>query len=296
MSASAATSPFELVLDARASLGEGPTWSAAEQVLYWVDINAPSLNRLDPATGRNETMPMPASIGSFALRSRGGFVVALRDGLWFADAKGRLERKIVDAPYDPHHHRFNDGRCDPQGRFWVGSMNEDRDAPSGALARLDADLRFEEVMGRMTISNGLAWSPDGRTMYHADTPTQTIRAFDFDARTGTPSRPRTFARFTGEGDRPDGCAVDSEGCYWSAFYRGGRVVRLAPDGTLLGEYPVPAMCPSMCAFGGPDLRTLYVTTARQHRPDDELARLPHTGGIFAMRVDVPGLPEPMFAG
>jgi sugar lactone lactonase YvrE len=133
-------------------------------------------------------------------------------------------------------------------------------------------------------------------MYHADTPTLTVDAYDFDARTGTPSNRRTFARFTGETDRPDGGTVDSAGNYWSAFYRGGRIVQLSPSGHLLASFPIPAMCPTMCAFGGADLRTLYVTTARQQRDDAELARLPQTGGIFAMRVDIPGLPEPKFAG
>jgi sugar lactone lactonase YvrE len=291
-----ASSPFRCVLDIRASLGEGPVWSVREQALYWVDINAPTLNRFDPRSGRNEAMAMPCSIGCFALRSDGGFVVALRDGIWLADSDGKLERKLVDAPYDTRSHRFNDGRCDRQGRFFAGTMNEARDSASAALYRLETRGALTRILGDMTISNGLAWSPDGRTMYHADTPTRTIRAFDYDVATATPSRPRDFHRFTGETERPDGCTVDSAGTYWSALYRGGKVVRISPGGTLLAEYPVPAMCPTMCAFGGPDLRTLYVTTARQQRDADELARLPHSGGIFAMQVDTAGLPEPLFAG
>jgi sugar lactone lactonase YvrE len=289
-------SPFRCVLDARASLGECALWNGAEQALYWVDINAPTLNRFDPATGTNRAMPMPASIGSFAFRARGGFVVALRDGLWLADGDGRLERKVADAPYDPAHHRFNDGRCDRQGRFCAGVMDESHTANSGSLWRLDADLGFARVLGDMMISNGLAWSPDGRTMYHTDTPTRTVHAYDYDAATGTPSNPRVFAHWTAEGDRPDGATVDAEGCYWSAFYGGGKVVRVSPRGETLALFPVPALCPTMCALGGPDLRTLYVTSARQQRPAEELSRLPQSGGIFAMRFDVPGLPEPPFAG
>jgi len=146
------------------------------------------------------------------------------------------------------------------------------------------------------ISNGLAWSPDGRTMYHADTPTHVIRAFAYDAASGMPSGPRVFAQWSGEADRPDGAAVDSAGNYWSAFYRGGKVVKVSPDGRVLAEYATPAMCPTMCAFGGKDLRTLYVTSARQLREPDELAQLPQSGGIFAFAVDTPGLPEPQFAG
>jgi sugar lactone lactonase YvrE len=289
-------SPFVCVLDSKSSLGECPVWSAHERVLYWVDINAPSLNRFDPATGGNVAMPMPESIGSFALRAGGGFIVALRGGIWLARADGKLERKILDAPYDPAHHRFNDGRCDPQGRFFAGTMNERRDAYSAELLRIDADCTMTPILKDLMISNGLAWSPDGRTMYHADTPTHIVRAFDYDAATGTPSRPRVFAKWDGETDRPDGGAVDSAGNYWTEFYRGGKVLQLSPRGEILAEYPIPTMCPTMCAFGGPDLRTLYVTSARQMREPDELARLPQSGGIFAMTVAIPGLPEPAFAG
>jgi sugar lactone lactonase YvrE len=290
------TSAFECVLDVKASLGECPVWSADEHVLYWVDINAPSLNRFDPATRTNTAWPMPESIGCFALRVSGGFVAALRDGLWTVDRDGRLKRKLVNAPYDPAHHRFNDGRVDPQGRLWAGSMNEKRDANTAHLYRLDPDMKLTATIDDIMISNGLAFSPDGRTLYHADTPVRTIHAYDFDGATGAIANRRVLARFDGETDRPDGAAVDSDGCYWSAFYRGGKVVRISPAGALLAEHLLPARCPTMCAFGGPDLRTLYVTSARQMRDAAELAHLPQSGGIFAMRVDTPGVVEPKFAG
>ena len=289
-------SSFECVLDIKASLGECPTWSVDEQSLYWVDINAPSLNRFDPRTGCNVAWPMPEAIGCFALREGGRFVAALRSGIWLVDRAGKLERKLAAAPYDPAHHRFNDGRADAQGRFWAGSMNERRDAGSAWLYRLDSRLTLTPMISGITISNGLAWSPDSRTLYHADTPTRTIHAWDFDPVTGNIANRRVFAQFAGESDRPDGAAVDREGCYWSAFYRGGKVVRLSPRGEMVAEFPLPAMCPTMCAFGGPDLRTLYVTTARQRRDAEELSRLPQSGGIFALRVDVPGIAEPRFAG
>lgn len=288
--------PFRCVLDTKSKLSESPTWSADEQALWFVDIAAPSLHRFDPATGAHAVMPMPSSIGCMGLRAQGGVVVALRDGVWLADAHGRLERKVADAPYDPAHHRFNDGRVDRQGRFWVGSMNERRDAASAALYRLDADHSFHRVLDGITVSNGLAWSPDGRTMYHADTPTLTVRAFDFDPASGMPSNPRTFARWERETDRPDGAAVDGAGHYWIAHFRGGKVVELDPSGHTVREMAFPAMCPTMCAFGGPDLKTLYVTSARQDRPADELERFPRSGGVFAMRVDVPGITEPRYAG
>jgi sugar lactone lactonase YvrE len=290
------TTPFSCVLDIRASLGECPLWSVAEQVLYWIDINAPSLNRFDPATGDNVAMPMPESIGSYALRERGGFVVALRSGIWLCDARGTPGQRVAAAPYDPARYRFNDGRCDPQGRFVVGTMNEKRDADDAALYRLDFDFALTRLFAGMTISNGLAWSPDRGTMYHSDTPARTIRAYDYDAATGTPSRSRTFAQWTGETERPDGGAADSAGHYWSALYGDGRLAQIAPDGTLVAMHPVPAMCPTMCAFGGSDLRTLYVTTARQKRDAAELDRFPQSGGIFSTRVDVPGIPEARFRG
>src|SRR6266702_2797171 len=194
---------FECVLDIKASLGECPVWSVDEQVLYWVDINAPSLNRFDPRTGRNAAWAMPSSIGCFALRRSGGFIAALRDGFWLLDRDGKPERKVADAPYDSAHHRFNDGRADAHGRFWAGSMNEKRDANSARLYRLDPDFTLAAMISDIMISNGLAWSPDGRTLYHTDTPTRTIYAWGFDAATGALANRRVFAQFAGETDARD---------------------------------------------------------------------------------------------
>lgn len=289
-------SPFRCVLDIRAGLGECPQWSTAEQALYWIDIAAPSLNRYDARSGMNVATPLPEAIGSFAFRRQGGFVLALRSGLWLADRQGRPTTRVAAAPYVPGHHRFNDGRCDRQGRFVVGSMNERRDAPSASLWRLDPDLAFHPLLDGMTVSNALAFSPDGRTMVHADTPTRTIRRYDYDPAAGVPSRGRVLAAFAGEDERPDGATVDERGCYWVALHRGGKVVRLSPEGRVLDEVPLPVRCPTMCALGGADLRTLYVTTSRQGRDADELKRLPQSGGLYAMKVDVPGIPEPAFTG
>ena len=226
----------------------------------------------------------------------GWSVAPLGTGVGLVDRAGRLCDRVAEAPYDPSHHRFNDGRADRAGRFWVGTMNERRDVASGALYVLDAYFTLTRVLEGMMISNGLAWSPDGRTLYHTDTPTRTISAYAFDAATGAVTGKRMFARFEGETERPDGAAVDRDGCYWITFYRGGKVVRLSPRGERLQEYALPAMCPTMCAFGGQDLRTLYVTTARQTRQPDEPLHLPPSGGLLAMQVDTPGLPEPKFAG
>jgi sugar lactone lactonase YvrE len=289
-------STMTCVLDAKASLGECPVWSVTERVLYWIDINAPALHRFDPASGDDRVMPLPATVGCFALRKRGGFVLALRDGVFLASADGRIERKVADAPYDPSGERFNDGRCDRRGRFLMGTMNERRDGPTGALWRLDFDFSLHRVIGDMTLSNGLAFSPDGRTMYHADTVAQTVKAFDYDQDRGTASNGRVFAQWSGATERPDGAAVDSLGNYWIAFYSGGKLMQVSPHGRMLAEHPLPVLCPTMGAFGGPDLSTLYVTTARQKRDAAELARLPQSGGVFAKAVDIAGLAEPMFPG
>ena len=289
-------SPFHCVLAAQAVLGESPVWAVDEQALYWADINGRSLNRFDPAHGVNTRWELPEVIGAFALRAQGGFLLALRSGLWFADTQGTLQRQAIPAPYETSTHRFNDGRVDSRGRFWVGSMNEKRDAATGALYRVDPDLTLTRVIDGVMISNGLAFSRDDRVLYHADTHMRTINAYAFDAQSAALSVKREFYHGAAENDRPDGAAVDREGNYWCAFYRGGLVRQIAPDGSVLREIPVPAKCPTMCAFGGADLRTLYVTSARQFRPPEELAELPDSGGIFALRVEVPGLPEPKFLG
>lgn len=280
-------SEFQCVLDARAALGECPIWSEEERVLYWVDIDAPALNRFDPQSERFSSVAMPSPIGSFALCEGGGFLLALRDGLWLANEQRAITRKIVDAPYSEAHHRFNDGRCDPQGRFVVGSMNEQRDSANAGLWRLELG-RLMTLCSNITVSNSLCWSPDGRTMYHADTKQRTVWRYWYQDSDETPRRTSVFARWDAEADRPDGAAVDSEGNVWIALYRGGRVVRLSPDGRILSEHRVPAQYPTMCAFGGDDLRTLYVTTARW--PDDVQLH-PQAGGLFAIRTEAPGRPE-----
>ena len=277
-------------LDCQAGLGECPVWSVANGCLYWVDINAPSLNRFDPRAGGNVSMPMPSSIGSFALLEQGGFLLALRDGLWLADEHGVLGAKVAEPPYVASHHRFNDGKCDPQGRFVVGTMNERRDAPDAGLWRLEHG-QLVPLRLHITVSNALAWTLDGKSMYHADTPSLSVMRFSYDSAGGL-SSPQVFAQWSSESDRPDGAAVDSEGNFWVALYRGGRVVQFSPKGQLLDEFALPASCPTMCAFGGDDLRTLYVTTARW---SDDPRVHPQAGSIFAFRTGIPGRAEPLAA-
>lgn len=286
---------FELVLDCRCALGESPVWSAAEQVLYFLDIKGTTLHRFDPATGGDTTIALGEEAGCVALAGDGGFVAAFRTGIWHLDPSGARKNLLAAYPEDPGRSRFNDGRTDPRGRLWIGTMATERGAGAN-LYRLDR-RGLVAIEGGLTTSNGLAFAPDGRTMYHSDTPRRTIYAYDYDVASGEATGRRIFAAIVesaSDKGRPDGGCTDAEGCYWSALWDGGRVRRHSPAGEVLAEYPVPSRCPTMPAFGGPELKSLYLTSARGGRPDDELAALPYSGGLFAMEVDVPGLAEPLF--
>lgn len=283
------------------ALGEGPMWFGA--ALWYCDIPAHRLHRFDPATGEKQHWSFDTDIGSAAPCDDGRFIVALRDGIWRFDPRDDSRTRLAEAPYDPASQRFNDGKCDPAGRFWVGSMDEPRRPAHAALYCFEAG-RLRQRQDGITISNGLAWSPDARTMYWSDTTAHTVYAFDFDPGSAAMGARRVFARFApkpadgslaGYGGRPDGAAVDAEGCYWVAMYEGGRVLRLSPAGETLLQVELPALCPTMPCFGGPALRTVYVTSARAGRSADELARLPQSGCVFAFDVDVPGLPTSRFS-
>lgn len=285
------------VLDGQFDLGESPVWSVAEQKLWFVDINAPALHRYDPISRGLDTWAMPESIGCIALRKSGGVIGALRDGLYELDLRGGHRAKIADAPYDPREQRFNDGRCDRQGRLLLGTMFESRSRAGGAFYRLDnGKLIAQPLVGGLTISNALAWSPDGSTMYHADTPVQQVYAYDYEPKTGAVSNRRLFLDLTRTDEKPDGAAVDSAGNYWVALYGSAKVAQFSPEGRRMQEIQLPVKAPTMPCFGGPDLKTLYITTARQKHTPEELHQMPQAGGIFSARVEIPGLPEPLFAG
>jgi len=281
-----------------AILGESPVWHTREQALYYVDIVGHKLQRFDPKSGELRHWEFASDVASFAPKLDGSLLIAMRDGLWNFDPASGERALAAEAPYDPAKERFNDGKCDPQGRFWVGTIYEPRDP---ALASLNCYARgtLTREVGGVTVLNGLAWSPNGRTMHWSDTKTATIFAADFDPAGGTLSRQRVFASFplkaAGQdldtyGGRPDGAAMDAEGCYWASMFEGQRVIRLSPDGELLREIVLPARCPTMPCFGGPDLKTLYITTSRENRPAAELIEQPYAGCVFAIDLDVPGLP------
>jgi sugar lactone lactonase YvrE len=284
------------VLEISGEVLECPVWCVRERALYWVDIVGRTLYRMDGVSQTVRSWRLHEEIGSFALREAGGAVVALRSGLYTFDFETSALNEVARADYDTATTRFNDGKCDRQGRFWVGSMFEPRTQAAAAFYRLDPDRRVRRVIEGITLANGLAFSPDGRTIYFADTPTRTVFAARYDTRAGAVGERRAFARFAEGKGRPDGAAVDAEGHYWVATIDVGRLSRFSPDGRLVREVEVPTRWPTMMAFGGPELRTLYVTSLRHQRPADQLAAFPLSGSLFALEVDVPGLPEPRFAG
>lgn len=295
------------------ALGESPFWHPDERALYWVDIPGRALRRAQGPTQTRvstdaERWPMPSEPGCMAPLRGGGLVIALREGLYRARAWGGPLERLQAAPYDTARLRFNDGRADPEGRLWVGTLYEPRDRAEASLYCYDpaGGGALQRMAGGATTGNGVAFSPDGRTLYWSDTPGHVIRAWDRDPATGAITSPREFHRFTPKpvgwtpeagpaqgilyGGRPDGAAVDTEGHYWVAMFEGGRLLRLAPDGRLAGDWPLPLRCPTMACFGGDDLRTLYLTSARQGRPAAELAAFPLSGHVLWTRVEVPGLP------
>jgi len=282
------------VTDHACLLGESPLWHPLEQCLYWVDIPGREVLRWQPGAATLARWPQAAEPGCIAALAGGGLLVARRDGLWRLDtANGELSQ-LAPPPYDPARMRFNDGKVDPAGRFWVGGISDARE-PEAALYVWDGQ-RFDPRVQGLCTSNGLAWSPDGRRMHWSDTKAHTIYVADFDQASGALSGSRAFAQFDPRspgqayGGRPDGAAMDAGGCYWAAMYEGRSLARVAPDGRLLARVELPVTCATMVTFGDADLRTLYITTARDKRPADELAREPWAGRVLRMRVDVPGLP------
>ncbi len=286
------------VLPVAASLlGESPLWHPDEQVLYWCDIPGKRLNRFDPASASHRHWDFAAEPACVAPLLGGGLLLAMRDGIFSFDTRSGKRQRIAEPPYDTATERFNDGKADAQGRFWVGTIDEQRQ-PRAALYCLDRG-RLSKVAGGITTSNGLAFSPDGRTLHWADTRAHAVYAFDLDPASGALSRRRSYAQFAPLADgqslddypgRPDGAAMDSLGHYWLAMFEGQRLLRLDGDGRLLQTLPLPVRCPTMPCFGGADLCSLYITSSRENRPAPELLAQPWAGRVLILRVAVPGLP------
>ncbi len=291
------TQKVNVALDARAQLGEGPRWHAQERRLYWVDIARNELHRFDPISGADEVRVFAAPVGCFAFRAGGGLLLAMKDGLatlaeWAAEPVPFGRQLLADRS----DLRFNDGRTDPAGRFWAGTVNMAKSAHDAALYRIGGDGTIDEIEGGMLTCNGAAFSADGRQFRHADTPSHALRGYDVDPATGALSARRIVHQFEMGTGRPDGGSFDAEGFYWSALFDGGRVARIAPDGAVVETVHLPVTRPTMIVFGDEDLRRAYVTTARTGLSDEALAAQPFAGAIFCFRVEVPGLPEWPFAG
>src|SRR5882672_10977906 len=287
------------VVDAKCQLGEGTLWEPAAGVLWWVDIWGKAIHRYDPGTGRDEVFATPEYVGCVGVRAKGGLVISMATGFHFFDpATGRFTA-IVDPEADMPDNRFNDGKTDRQGRFWSGTVFE---APgktlqfTGSLWRLDRDLTCHRMVTGVASSNGLAFSPDSRTLYYADSQGGFVWAWDFDPASGDIDNRRVFIDFRPTGGCADGATVDAEGCYWVTLPITGLVARYDPAGRQMRTILLPTDLPTCCEFGGQDLDILYVTTATLRRPAAELAHQPLAGGLFAVDVGVRGLTLPPFKG
>lgn len=288
---------IECVADVKCTLGEGPVWDERAGHLYWVDIKAPAIWRLDPKIGATKTWPMPHRVGAVALREQGGLVAAMKPGFALVDLDANRVEFIAHPEPGAPDNRLNDGACDAKGRFWAGSMDDNERDPTGQLYRLNPDRSIARFEVGFVVTNGIRWSNDNRRMYFVDSAARTIWSYDFDLAKGAPSQRRLFAQLT-EGDGyPDGLCVDAEDHVWGAHWAGGRITRYRPDGTKERAINIPAPNVTCCCFGGANFDTLYVTTARIGVSDELLAADPLTGGVFAITgLGVTGRASPRFAG
>ena len=287
----------ELILDARNTTGESPVWHATEQALYWVDIPAGRLHRWQPADGQTQSWQAPEMLACLAIHSASGWIAGMQSGLFHLRPQddGNLQaERLAQVEHALPEMRFNDGRCDRQGRLWAGTlqMNAVSGTRAGALYRYDTQL--QRVLEGLNTPNGLAFSPDGHTMYLSDShpSIQVVWAFDYDIDSGTPHNRRLFIDMKQHPGRPDGAAIDAEGCYWICGIDAGLIHRFTPTGQLDRSLAVPVKKPTMCAFGGRNLDTLFVTSIR---PAGDLSDQPLAGGVFALDPGVRGLEEPCYA-
>jgi len=285
------------VWPANATLGEGPVWVARESAIYWVDIKGRSLHRYKPGSGERGSWPIPAQLSALAPRAGGGFVCATRDGfaLLFLDGDSPRLEMLGGPEGDLPGNRFNDGKADAAGHFWAGSMDDSEERPTGALYRLDPDLSWRQMDADYVITNGPAFSPDGRTLYHTDTLQRCIYAFDLDEG-GEPGNKRLFLQLPESSGHPDGMTVDAEGCLWVCHWGGWGITRFSPEGEAIGRIELPVANVTCCTFAGENLDELYITSARKGLSDEELAQQPLAGGLFHCRPGVRGLATPLFRG
>lgn len=277
------------LLHAQAELGEGALWHPKEEKLYWVDILGSTLNIYDPKTKENRQIETGSFIGTVVPHSDGGVLVALQSGIHHLDA-GTEELRLIVNPLPGPPVRFNDGKCDPSGRFWVGSLYMDGTRGKSVLYCLDQEGYVHKKLQDVSISNGIVWTADRKTMFYNDTPTLTVQAFDYDDETGAISNRRVAFSIPEEYGYPDGMSIDTEGKLWIAMWGTGSVNRYDPQsGKLLQQVKVPAPHTTSCVFGGKDLKTLYITTARAELSEEQLNRYPLSGDLFVAELDVAGV-------
>jgi sugar lactone lactonase YvrE len=283
------------IVNARDQLGETPLWCSRTQKIWWIDIERPRLQSFDERTGEHTVFPFSSTYaGSLALHRSGGFVVALDNRLHRFDPQTATLEHIVDVEAPNLQTRLNDGRCDRRGRLWIGTMDAAIKEPLGSFYRVDPTGAVQWLFNDIIVTNSVATSPDDRTLYMSDTRRFKIWAFDLDPDAGTLSNRRVFVDYTGQQGRPDGACVDSEGFLWNAVFNGHRVVRYKPQGKVDRVIDLPVTHPTCVCFGGPDLSTLYITTATKMIAPEVLAREEWAGALLAIDVGVEGLPEPMF--
>lgn len=273
----------ELVLDTRCGLGEGPVWDERGRLLYWVDIMAGRVQRWAPDSARVETMEAGEPVGAVALCEDGGLVCAAQSGFAVAERFGGALRPLASYEGASSEIRMNDGKCDPAGRFWAGTMAFDFRPGAGALYRLDPDGTVRRVLEGVTISNGMDWTADGARMYYIDSLRRTVDVFDFDAETGAICGRRAVVEIPEDAGVPDGMTLDAEGRIWVALWGGGAVRCYSPEGKLEEVIEVAAPQTTSCCFGGEDFSVLYITSARDGLSEAQLAGAPHAGGVFAAR-------------
>ena len=281
----------KLILDSQSALGEGPHWDYERNRLYWVDIIGKKFHIYDPKKNDNRTIQFDQFIGAVVPEQSGQFILAMQNGLYRYDSDTDALTKIIDPEEDKINNRFNDGKCDTQGSFWVGTMDLDGEKNRGSLYRLDTEGKIEKVISPVSISNGIAWSPDEKFMYFIDTPTNQVSTYHYEERTGNISYHGTAVQFPTELGYPDGMTIDSEGMLWIAHWGGAMVSRWNPhNGKLLETINIPAKNVTSCTFGGENLSELFVTTARNGLSEAELTAFPQSGGLFKVKMSVKGIP------
>ena len=287
----------ELVLDAQAELGEGPAWDEAEGLLYWVDIHAGRLHCFEPRRASDRSIDIGEPLGCVAPCRRQEVILGVRSGFARLDLRRGTLTHLVNPEPEQEGNRFNDGKCDPAGRFLAGSMDDAEGSASGSFYSLAPDGTWKTLRTGLRIPNGLAWSPDYRTFYHIDTPTRQVQAYDYDLARGEIAHPRTCLSIPASLGFPDGMTSDVDGMLWIALWRGAQVTRWDPaSGRMLEGIPLPALQPTSCVFGGPGMNDLYITSARIRMNAGQLKRYPQSGGLFRVQTSVQGLPTFRFGG